>query len=382
MVLCSDIDGVLNRVDQNTHIRVDDDLVRRLVRIMESNPDSHIVLSTFWRHFTSYITYVLWRHGIDSRRIAGMTGGYDSSLAQVDYPCGHIPPTLEWTGQPHYENRADEIREWLKEHPNVKRFVILDDRVDAADGELLTHFVHTTSSRGLGEEELAAVNSILETDREDLAMVGALSDLFDAGACIREPERRQLQLVGTTEAAAAAAAASTDAWLVEWRVRFHCWFAALPGPTQGELGSCLGALGLHLSQRLDAAWQQASGQPLARATPSAASTPEGCEWVREDGRLQLPQFPSFPADRADFTLPPIPRLLPSLQHLQQLQSRIERVGRDHSEWTALQAAFGAGAAVTLPLGIFLKLWRGRKQTGIVRRYWESEPPASEQQIQC
>ena len=56
-MLCSDIDGVLNRVDQNTHIRVDDDLVRRLVRIMESNPDSHIVLSTFWRHFTSYRTF-------------------------------------------------------------------------------------------------------------------------------------------------------------------------------------------------------------------------------------------------------------------------------------------------------------------------------------
>lgn len=320
---------MLNRQSENTHILLEDDLVRKLARIMREAPDSHLVLTTFWRHFAPYITYILWRHGIDSRRIVGITSGYDSTLAAVDFPCGHKPSTLEWTGQPTYASRADEIRVWLSEHPNVRRFVIIDDRASAADKELLPHFVHTHYATGLDEEEVAAANSILETDREQLAMMGTLSDLFDEDACERALQHRRLQATS----AAAAVSESSTVWLMEWRVRFDCWFAALPKPTQNELGSCLGALGLHLGHRLDAAWREAQSifkPSLPVAAPSAGPLPEGCEWVQEAGRLQLPEFPAFPNDRADFTLPPIPRLLPSL-HLPRFKSRrMKHLQKSHS----------------------------------------------------
>jgi|EP01049_Picozoa_sp_SAG25_P009685 hypothetical protein len=59
-VIFLDIDGVLNRTTHATHIRVDDDCVARLGQLV-SQADCQIVLSTFWRHFHEYITYVLHR---------------------------------------------------------------------------------------------------------------------------------------------------------------------------------------------------------------------------------------------------------------------------------------------------------------------------------
>ena len=44
-----------------------------------------------------------------------------------------------------------------------------------------------------------------------------------------------------------------ERWLQTWHGKFECFFAGLPLPSQAQLGSCLGALGLHLGSRLDAA---------------------------------------------------------------------------------------------------------------------------------
>ena len=51
----------------------------------------------------------------------------------------------------------------------------------------------------------------------------------------------------------------SDAWLALWRQRFACWWLALPGRHQAELGGCAGALMLHVGSRLDAAWRASVG---------------------------------------------------------------------------------------------------------------------------
>lgn len=66
-VLFLDIDGVLNYVKHSPQIYLEKELVSRLKRILEET-DALIVLTTFWRHFHEYISYVLHRHGIDVSR--------------------------------------------------------------------------------------------------------------------------------------------------------------------------------------------------------------------------------------------------------------------------------------------------------------------------
>jgi len=66
-VLFLDIDGVLNYVKHSPQIHLEKELVSRLKRILEET-DALIVLSTFWRHFHEYISYVLHRDGIDVAR--------------------------------------------------------------------------------------------------------------------------------------------------------------------------------------------------------------------------------------------------------------------------------------------------------------------------
>lgn len=84
----------------------------------------------------------------------------------------------------------------------------------------------------------------------------------------------------------------------------------------------MGALGLHLTSRFEAALRFLRLGAAAAAAPPpamASATAEGCEPFRQGAAsLQLPDFPDFPAQ---FELPsvvPIPRLLPSWEHLQSL----------------------------------------------------------------
>ena len=159
-VLFLDIDGVLNRTVIANHIRLESELVARLKGLVEAE-DLDIVLSTFWRHFTEYVGYVLHRHKIDATRVIGCTPGRAYSIEKATSrgltPSPH--PTAE------YANRACEIRAWLDAHPHVTRYVILDDKPSAAEGdaELEVHFVRTDPALGLTAENVEDARSILQT---------------------------------------------------------------------------------------------------------------------------------------------------------------------------------------------------------------------------
>lgn len=205
--------------------------------------------------------------------------------------------------------------------------------------------------------------------------------LLPAAGLPWEPAARDPAAVRAAEAMDVAALAaetsnSADAtwrevWQDEWRERVSCWWLELPGPTQEQLGSCIGALSLHIGSRLDAV--------LGRSTRVAATaaTQAGCEWVEHQSYFALPDFPEPGVGgwhQLEMWLPPIPRLLPSwpqLQQLQQLQSQLSSelyLSQEESGSTRLtfgareeqnpswSAAVGGGGAV-LTLSAGLLLWR-------------------------
>lgn len=152
-VIFLDIDGVLNRTVDATHIRVDADLVERLRRLVEDT-NAFIVLSTFWRHFQEYITYILSRHGIPAEAVIGRTPGISHAFSLSSSSADAA----------NYANRAAEIRAWLDEHPNVTRFVIIDDRSSASNDSLAEHFVQTEVSKGLTDLDVERCRELLRED--------------------------------------------------------------------------------------------------------------------------------------------------------------------------------------------------------------------------
>lgn len=118
------------------------------------NTDACIVLSTFWRHFRDYISYVLDRHGIPPDRIIGSTPGYNKSMVG-----------RKATDEQEYSSRADEILSWIQTNrgQDYKHFVILDDRPSAADNSpyLQDRFVQCQTSLGLTYEDVTKAIAIL-----------------------------------------------------------------------------------------------------------------------------------------------------------------------------------------------------------------------------
>ena len=106
---------------------------------------------------------------------------------------------------------------------------------------------------------------------------------------------------------------TADLWHQEWTRRIECWWIGLPVPTQGQLGACMGALGLHLGSKFGAVLKSSgiSRGAMDQATPPAET---GCEWVSERvEQLNLPEFPEI--GPLEWTVPAIPRLLPGWQRL-------------------------------------------------------------------
>ena len=129
-------------------------------------------------------------------------------------------------------------------------------------------------------------------------------------------------------------------WLSEWRERLEEWWVLTP--MREQLGDCIGALGLHLGSRFDAAhraWQAMRGNQLPKARrPPVIS--ERCRWIPEQsGQLELPEFPTFPSQ---FRLPsttPIPQLLPDWQRLQSLgRGTVKPIRATRHDWVHLAGA--------------------------------------------
>jgi len=129
------INGVLNT--DKTALRygqslIDQDLVKILKKIIIKTK-SEIVLSSSWRN------------DIESRKMIKCCFEKEN-IDFIDYTPQMQPKKYQfWT------NRCEEIKCWLKKHPQVKKFAIIDDNFDAGLG-FKENFFQTDSEMGITED--------------------------------------------------------------------------------------------------------------------------------------------------------------------------------------------------------------------------------------
>jgi hypothetical protein len=138
-VLFLDVDGVLNRVgtrERSPHgtYGVETAKVELLCEIVGAT-DCDIVVSSTWRKYDDLMTHLHDRLENLSARIIGTTPVLDRRTDSGLYVA---------------KVRGDEIQAWLDEHPEVNRFVIVDDDSDMA--HLAPHLVKTNGREGLTAE--------------------------------------------------------------------------------------------------------------------------------------------------------------------------------------------------------------------------------------
>lgn len=162
-VIFLDIDGVLNPFMYDSQIVIQETFAKNLYKLMNKTTDTKIVLSTFWRDFQSYITYVL---------------GNKSNIKFEDVIdktcCGTTSSNKSASDLSGYKGRNLQIKKWLQENKkkyNIQGFVILDDRASASDENLKSHFVRTSFASygevglfptGLNDNKLAEAKKALE----------------------------------------------------------------------------------------------------------------------------------------------------------------------------------------------------------------------------
>ena len=231
-IIFLDIDGVLNFTKHNKQIQFEATHLKRLKTIVETT-NALIVLSTFWRHFHEYITYVLHRHGIDVASCMlplpiGATRGKQTTKKFLHYhrlkqEGAHSSEEESMIGRSaeddaEYSSRADEIEAWLKMygkqylggggdtiergedvtagydwHREDWKYIILDDRPSAAkpDTPLFDRFVHTATEVGITEDDSNwAIELLLHGPkdapsrrRKPSSNVKSLDDIFNHKEC-------------------------------------------------------------------------------------------------------------------------------------------------------------------------------------------------------
>lgn len=150
-VLFLDVDGVLNcnrRWKGPNAEHLDSFCLLSLADIIEKT-EAKIVVSSTWR---------LYSHIYDSTECSGLLirlNRYGLDKEVIGYT-----PDITPRGP-----RANEIKQWLSEHPEVERFAILDDDADAGFG-LEENFFRTNFTHGLTEEIANSVIEFLNKERQ------------------------------------------------------------------------------------------------------------------------------------------------------------------------------------------------------------------------
>lgn len=141
-VLFLDVDGVLNLFPNPARNGVfNKTQCVNLQMLLNKVPDLKIVVSSSWRTFgLEAMRDILKSNGIDPRRVLDVTG-HEKSPDNKDH-------------------RGFQVYNWLKKHPNVKSFAIVDDENDF--GSLRTHLLRTNRYLGLTQANVEKLMEMLD----------------------------------------------------------------------------------------------------------------------------------------------------------------------------------------------------------------------------
>lgn len=164
LVVFLDIDGVLNYTKWYTSERnpgnlngeegdLDPECINRIIKICNET-GAKVVISSDWRISWYGTQYRLGRMGLDENYVIDKTPEYIwRCLNKHDYFNDNYEEKYEYS-------RGAEIDGWLKEHPEVINYVIIDDRTDFTD-EQKEHFVHIDPMWGLTDEHVELAINVL-----------------------------------------------------------------------------------------------------------------------------------------------------------------------------------------------------------------------------
>lgn len=140
-VLFLDFDGVLNLYPNPSR---SGDFHKpsciNLEMLLNKIPDLKIVVSSSWRTYgLEAVRDVLKSNGIDPRRVIDITGHEESKDTR--------------------DHRGFQVESWLKRHPKVKSFAIIDDNSDFKP--LHDNLVQTNKNSGLTQSNVEKLLEIL-----------------------------------------------------------------------------------------------------------------------------------------------------------------------------------------------------------------------------
>lgn len=143
-VVFLDVDGVLNNDETSTRTKqgaefVDDFLIERLKRLIDET-DASVVMSSSWRYGHNCDV-----HGDDFYELIEKLEAFGIYIE-------------DYTPELHTDDKAVEIDEYLGEHPEIERFVILDDDQMSMYED---HQVRALNRYGLTDENVDEAIAIL-----------------------------------------------------------------------------------------------------------------------------------------------------------------------------------------------------------------------------
>ena len=153
-VIFLDIDGTINSYDYYVSDRctgnlngvegdIDPLCAERINRVCEET-GAKIVISSDWR--------ISWPYCIDRIEKGGIKNGLI-----IDKTPEHM--WVEHASE-EYKSRGSEIDDWLSQHPECDRYVILDDRKDFTE-EQQPNFIHVNPMHGIDDTDVVFAIQIL-----------------------------------------------------------------------------------------------------------------------------------------------------------------------------------------------------------------------------
>lgn len=135
-IIFLDFDGVIKPL----HAEFSKEACNRVAHLLVKDASLRIVVSSSWRQYGLQTCRGILRDlGIDPIKVIDVTEGLPE----------HAPKT-----------RDHHIKKWLRDHPGVRNFVILDDEAEMPD--FAHKYVNTNSYVGLTEKDAEKALQILE----------------------------------------------------------------------------------------------------------------------------------------------------------------------------------------------------------------------------
>ena len=152
-----DIDGVLDIYNPNLCIQ---ELIPEAISGLKSlieRTKADVVIVSDWRYGSA-----LYKEKAHERGLDNLIDNWDNLLQVFEREGINISGITSW--DEHVTSRTGEIRKYLDEHPNIKRYVILDDCFGdnyESDKEMLKHLVFVDALKGLQKNDLISACKIM-----------------------------------------------------------------------------------------------------------------------------------------------------------------------------------------------------------------------------